>query len=110
MCLGLCMNIHIYVCAYTSVCVYIPYGIRESYVTTDGQSASLSWNETPVWGPRPDFCYFQTVADFLMWGVLSDGRTGLSFIITACPCMYLYMCFSGGKAVGIFYCKKIVNK
>jgi hypothetical protein len=34
----------------------------QSYVTTDGQSASLSWYETP------------------MWGALSDKRTGLSFI------------------------------
>jgi hypothetical protein len=27
----------------------------ESYVTTDGQSASLSWNKAPIWGIRPDF-------------------------------------------------------
>jgi hypothetical protein len=26
----------------------------ESYVTTDGQPASLSWNKAPVWGLRPD--------------------------------------------------------
>jgi hypothetical protein len=26
----------------------------ESYVTTDGQSASLSWNKAPIWGLRPD--------------------------------------------------------
>jgi hypothetical protein len=26
-----------------------------SYVTTDGQSASLSWCQAPIWGPRPDF-------------------------------------------------------
>jgi hypothetical protein len=29
----------------------------ESYTTTDGQSASLSWNKAPIWGLRPDF-YF----------------------------------------------------
>jgi hypothetical protein len=34
----------------------------ESYITTDGQSVSLSWNKAPVWGLRPDFCYCQTVA------------------------------------------------
>jgi hypothetical protein len=28
-----------------------------SYVTTDGQSASLSWNKAPIWGLRPDFYY-----------------------------------------------------
>jgi hypothetical protein len=33
----------------------------ESYVTTDSQSASLSWNKAPNWGLRPDFYYCQTV-------------------------------------------------
>jgi hypothetical protein len=46
----------------------------DSYVTTDGQSASLSWNKAPVWGLRPDFCYCQTVADVLMWDTLSLMR------------------------------------
>jgi hypothetical protein len=44
----------------------------ESYVTTDGQSVSLSWNKAPIWGLRPDFWYCQTVAGLLMWGALSD--------------------------------------
>jgi hypothetical protein len=26
----------------------------QSYVTTDGLSASLSWNKAPIWGLRPD--------------------------------------------------------
>jgi hypothetical protein len=52
----------------------------DSYVTTDGQSASLSWHKAPIWGFRPDFCYCQTVA-----GALSDERTGLSFTIAAGP-------------------------
>jgi hypothetical protein len=26
-----------------------------SYITTDGQSASLSWYQAPIWGLRPDF-------------------------------------------------------
>jgi hypothetical protein len=26
----------------------------ESYVTTDCQPASLSWNKAPIWGLRPD--------------------------------------------------------
>jgi hypothetical protein len=29
----------------------------QSYVTTDGQPASLSWNKTPTWGLRPDLYY-----------------------------------------------------
>jgi hypothetical protein len=56
-----------------------------SYVTTDGQSASLSWNRTLIWGLRPDLYYFQTVSGLLMWGALSDERTGLSFTIAAGP-------------------------
>jgi hypothetical protein len=32
----------------------------ESYITTDGQSASLSWNKSRVWYLRPDFYYCQT--------------------------------------------------
>jgi hypothetical protein len=37
----------------------------ESYVMTDGQSASLSWNKAPIWGLRPDFYYRRTVAGLL---------------------------------------------
>jgi hypothetical protein len=53
----------------------------QSYVTTDGQSVSQSWNKALVWGLRPDLYYCLTVAvvGFLMWGALSDERTGLSF-------------------------------
>jgi hypothetical protein len=29
----------------------------QSYVTTDGLSASLSWNKAPIWGLRPDLYY-----------------------------------------------------
>jgi hypothetical protein len=57
----------------------------ESYSTTDGQSASLSWNNAPVWGLRPDFYYCQSVAGLFLWGALSDERTGLSFTIVAGP-------------------------
>jgi hypothetical protein len=55
----------------------------EFYVTTDGQSASLSWNKALIWDLRPDHDYCQTVTVLLMWGVLSDERTGLSFTIAA---------------------------
>jgi hypothetical protein len=57
----------------------------ESYVTTDGQSASLSLNKAPTLGLRPDFYYCQTVAGLFMWGALSDERTGLSFTTAAGP-------------------------
>jgi hypothetical protein len=40
--------------------------------------ASLSWCQAPIWVPRPDFYYYQTVAGLLMWGALYDERMGLS--------------------------------
>jgi hypothetical protein len=49
------------------------------------QPASLSWNKAPIWGLRPDLDYCQTFAGFLIWGVLSDERTGLSFTIAVGP-------------------------
>jgi hypothetical protein len=55
----------------------------ESYVTTDGQSASLSWNKAPIWGIIPDLYYCQTVAGLLMCALLSDERTSLSFATAA---------------------------
>jgi hypothetical protein len=42
---------------------------------TDGQSASLSWLQTPIWGPLPDYYYCQTFVGLLMWGTFSDERT-----------------------------------
>jgi hypothetical protein len=57
----------------------------ESYVTTDGQPASLSWNKAPFWGLRLDLYYCLTVAGLLSRGALSDERTGLSFAIATGP-------------------------
>jgi hypothetical protein len=57
----------------------------QSYVTTDGQSASLSGCQAPIWGLRPDNNYCQTVAGLLMQGALSKERTGLLFTIPAGP-------------------------
>jgi hypothetical protein len=36
-----------------------------SYVTTDGQSASLSWNKALIWGLRPDIYYCQDSCGFV---------------------------------------------
>jgi hypothetical protein len=60
-----------------------------SYITTDGQSASLSWCQTPIWGLRPEFYYCQTIAGLLMWGALSDEKTGLS--LTMYNVQYVYI-------------------
>jgi hypothetical protein len=53
----------------------------QSYITTDGQPASLSWNKAPIRGLRPDLYYCLTVAGLLIWGAFSDERTGLPFAI-----------------------------
>jgi hypothetical protein len=49
----------------------------QSYVTTDSQPGSLSWNKAPIWGLQPDLDYCLTVAGLLIWGALSDERMGL---------------------------------
>jgi hypothetical protein len=53
----------------------------QSYITTDSQPASLSWNKAPIWGLRPDLDYCLSVAGLLVWGALSDERMGLPFAI-----------------------------
>jgi hypothetical protein len=55
----------------------------QSHVTADDQSASLSWNKGPIRGLRPDFHYCQTIAGLLIWGALSDERSGLSLVIVS---------------------------
>jgi hypothetical protein len=62
----------------------------ESYVTTDGHLAILSWNKTPIWGLRPYFYYCQTVAGLLMWGASSDERSGLSLTNAAGPRQHIH--------------------
>jgi hypothetical protein len=69
----------------TASCARLTESESESYITTDGQSASLSWNKAPISCLKPDFYYWQTVAGLLMWGALSDERTVLSFTIAAGP-------------------------
>jgi hypothetical protein len=53
---------------------------NQSYITSDGQSASLSWKKAPILGVRPDIYYYlyMTVAGLLMWDALSEYSTGLS--------------------------------
>jgi hypothetical protein len=57
----------------------------ESYVITDSQSASLSWNKAPIWGLRPDINYCLTITVLFLWGALSDERTGLYFLYATGP-------------------------
>jgi hypothetical protein len=57
----------------------------ESDVTTDSQSASLSWNEASIWGLRPYINYCLTITVLFLWGALSDERTGLSVVYASSP-------------------------
>jgi hypothetical protein len=57
----------------------------ESYITTDGQLASVSWHKAPIWGSWPDLYYCNTDAGLLMWGSLSNERARLLFAIAAGP-------------------------
>jgi hypothetical protein len=64
----------------------------ESYVTTDGQTASVFWCQAPIWGLRPDIRYCQTVVGMLVWGALFNGRTGQPFKIAAGPRQCSHSC------------------
>jgi hypothetical protein len=76
----------------------------ESYIMTDGQSASPPWNKAPR-GLRPDFYYCQTIAGLLMWGAVSDERTGLPFTICCWPSpAQSFLGLSPVGLVTIFYC------
>jgi hypothetical protein len=54
--------------------------VSQSYITTDGQSASLSWKKHPS-GAYDQIFSLSDHCGFLIWGALSDERTGLSFTI-----------------------------
>jgi hypothetical protein len=45
--------------------------------TYDGQSASLACCQAPIWRPKTDSYYCQTVEGLLTWDVLPEERTGL---------------------------------
>jgi hypothetical protein len=64
----------------------LPFTESESYVTTDGQSASLSWYKASIRGLRPDIFFRSeygmrlTVTFLIPWFALSDERTGLLYV------------------------------
>jgi hypothetical protein len=57
----------------------------------DRRSVGQFINKAPIWGLRPDFHYCQTIAGLLIWGTLSDNRTGLSFTMYSIQYIYIYM-------------------
>jgi hypothetical protein len=77
----------------------------QSYVTTDCQSASLSWNKAPIWGLRPDNYYCRTVASLLMKG--SSLWWEDESVVYSCCWLSPSQLLSGSSPVGlliIFYC------
>jgi hypothetical protein len=60
---------------------YLPSS-SSSCVTTDCHSASSSWCQASICGPRPDFYYCRTFVVFMLWGALPDERAGLWFTRT----------------------------
>jgi hypothetical protein len=47
---------------------------------TDGQPASLSWYQAPIWDLRADFFFCLTVVGLLIWGALYEERMNLSLV------------------------------
>jgi hypothetical protein len=77
----------------------------ESYVTTDGQPASLSWNKAPIWGLRPELYYL-----CVSYGLVLMGRPLWREVWSVfCMCCWPLpaQSFSGPSPLGlatIFYC------
>jgi hypothetical protein len=56
----------------------------ESYITTDSQSASLSWNKAHIWGLRPDIYLSLTITAMFLWASsLTRGRVWLLYMLLA---------------------------
>jgi hypothetical protein len=52
-----------------------------SYLTTDSQSANMSWYRVLLWDLRPDIISCRNVAVLYLLGALSGERTGLQFAV-----------------------------
>jgi hypothetical protein len=62
-----------------------PHGGPESYVTTDGQPASLSWSKAPIWGLRPDLYYMCDSYGLVLVGRPLWRTSDLLFIYASGP-------------------------
>jgi hypothetical protein len=77
-------------------------------LTTDGQSANLSWYQATIWDPRPMFlslCWklFLDMCVFLLWGSYSDERIGLYFTVVSGPPVQASSGLSPSGLVTLFY-------
>jgi hypothetical protein len=77
----------------------------ESYVTTDGQSASLSWHKAPIWGLRPDLYYLCDSFGFVVME-RSLWREDGSVVYNRCWSSPVpsFSCPSPVGLAAIFYC------
>jgi hypothetical protein len=77
----------------------------ESYITIDGQPASLSWSKAPIWGLRPDVYYICDSYGLVLVGRPLWREVGSVFFM--CCCSLPAQSFSGPSPLGletIFYC------
>jgi hypothetical protein len=77
----------------------------ESYVTTDGQPASLSWSKAPIWGSRPDLYYLCHSYGLVLVGRPLRREVGAVFCMCCWPLPA--QSFSGPSPLGletVFYC------
>jgi hypothetical protein len=66
--------------------IYIYIYEFESYVTTDGQPASLSWSKAPIWGLRPDLYYLCDSYGLVLVGRPLWRDVESVFLCAAGPC------------------------
>jgi hypothetical protein len=81
----------------------------ESYVTTDGQPASLSWNKAPIWGLRTDLYYMCDSYGPVLVGRPLWREDGSVFYICCWPLPA--QSFFGPSSLGlatIFYCLRFL--
>jgi hypothetical protein len=67
-------------------CLWLNWTESESYVTTDGQPASLSWNKAPIWGLPPDLYYLCDNYSLVLVGRPLWREVGSVFVCAAGPC------------------------
>jgi hypothetical protein len=71
---------------YTDLLLHYYWRQIQSHIATDGQPVSKSWCRAPS-GAHDQLCITVWQLRFCsLWGVLSNERTGLSFVYDAGPC------------------------